>query len=257
MKQLFILFKKDITELYRTKKILILGIVFLFFAILSPISAHLLPDILEMVGQHDQNIVIIVPEPTVFDSYYQFISNFSQITIFIMIIVLAPVLIEEKMKGTFHTLLNNKVSKTNFVLAKVISQIKLVTLLYLFSIGVFLIYTYILFNGALITNWLIFFTSIYLYYVFLVCLINLISVIAKNNIMSIGISVLAFLGIMLFNFIPIIGKYQPNYLITIATKLIADNDHLRYVAINYGVTVLLSLSLIFLAIKLCNYEDAK
>ena len=255
MKQLVTLLKKDIMELYRTKKILVLATVFLFFTILSPISAYLLPDILEMVGQYDDSIVIIVPDPTYVDSYTQFISNFSQITILVMIIVFAPLIVEEKRKGTFHTLLNNGVSKSNFVLAKAISQIKVMTLLYLISAGIFLVYTKILFDQALITNWIWFFVSIYLYYVFLICLINLISVISKNNIMSIGISLVAFFGIMLFNFIPIIGKYLPNYLITIATRIIVDNEYLQYININYIVTIVLSISLLLLSVKLCYYED--
>ncbi len=257
MKQFITLLKKELTELYRTKKILILGIVFLFFTILSPITAYLLPEILEMAGQYDQNIVIIAPDPTYIDAYYQFISNFSQITIFVLIIVLAPLIVEEKRKGTFHTLLNNKVTKTNFILAKVISQIKVMSFLYAVSTSIFLIYTKILFNQALSPNWILFFISIYLYYLFLICLINLISVITKNNIMSIGISFLTFFGIMLFNFIPIIGKYLPNYLVTIATKIIVDNEYLQYININYAATILLSLGLIFLTIKFCHYEDAK
>ncbi len=255
MKQFITLLKKDIIELYRTRKILILGIVFLFFTILSPISAYLLPDILEMVGQYDDSIVIIVPEPTYIDSYMQFISNFSQITIFVMIIVFAPLIVEEKRKGTFHTLLNNGVSKSNFVLAKVTSQVKVLTLLYLISVGIFLIYTKILFGQALISNWLWFFVAIYLYYVFLISLINLISVITKNNIMSIGISLLAFFGIMLFNFIPIVGKYLPNYLITIASRIIVDNDYLQYLNINFMVTIILTLITLLLSVKLCSYEN--
>ena len=255
MKQFIVLLKKELMELYRTKKILILGAVFLFFTILSPLTAHFMPDIIEMIGQQDQDIIIIIPDPTAIDSYLQFISNFGQITVFVMIIVLAPLIVEEKRKGTFHTLLNNKVTKTNFVLAKVISQIKVVTVLYAFSVGIFLLYTMILFDQILITNWHLFFISIYLYYIFLICLINLISVVTKTNIMSITFSLLAFFGIIVFNYIPVVGKYLPSNLMNIATKVIVDNDYIKYIPINYVSSILICFALVVAAIRLCSYED--
>ena len=255
MKQFISLMKKDFMELFRTKKILILGIVFLFFTILSPISAYLLPDLFELIGQTEQEIIIIFPDPTYVDSYYQFISNFGQMVVFVMIIVLAPLIVDEKRKGTFHTLLNNKVSKANFVLSKVLSQVKVITGLYLISIGAFLLYTKILFDQAIFSNWILFFVSIYFYLIFLICMVNLISVISKTNITSIVMSILAFFSIMIFNFIPFIGKYMPNHLMTIATNIITDGDYAKYANGNIIVTILLSIVLLFLSIKLCSYED--
>jgi ABC-2 type transport system permease protein len=254
MNQLVTLLKKESIGLYRTKKILIIGIVFLFFAILSPITAYLAPYFIELLAQYDQNVVIIIPEPTYIDSYYQFISNFSQTCTLILIIVLAPLIVDEKRKGTFHTLLNNKVSKTNFILSKVITQIKVFTLFYLLSIVIFLIYTSILFESVFAPNWFLVFLSLYLYYIFLISLINLMSVIAKSNVMSIVLSFVAFFAIMLFNFIPIMGKYLPNYLLTITNKIMVDNNYLQYININFIVTILLFIGVIFLSIRLCYYE---
>lgn len=255
MNQFLILIKKDMIELYRTKKLLIIGIIFVLFAILSPVTAYLTPNIIEMLSKSDPNVIITVPDPTYIDSYIQFFNNFSQMCTLVVIIVFAPLIVEEKRKGTFHTLLNNKVSRSNFVISKIISQLKSFTFFYIVSILIFMLYTYILFEQTLAPYWLLSFTSLYIYFIFLIGIINLMSVITKTNIMSIVASLAVFFSIMILNFIPIIGKYLPNYLITISNNLIIDNSYLQYVVVNYIVTLTLFVITVMLSIKLCHYED--
>lgn len=252
MNQLLLLLKKDLMDLYRNKKILILIIVFLLIGLLSPLFALLTPQILEYLSKENSDIIISIPDPTFIDSYMQFFKNISQIGLFILIIVYSSLIVEERQKGMFANLIINGANKYNFVLAKVISQIIVFTIIYLVSILLFFLYTYILFEQVFTSYFLISFISYYVYIIFLIGIINLISSITKTVITTIVFNFLILFGLMLFDIIPKIGKYLPNYLSNIANNIIIDANYFSYFGYNIIITIILFMITIFLAGKLCN-----
>ena len=96
----------------------------------------------------------------------QFFKNISQIGLFVLIIVYSSLIVEERQKGMFANLIINGANKYNFVLAKVISQIIVFTIIYLVSILLFFLYTFILFEQVFTSYFLISFISYYIYYLF-------------------------------------------------------------------------------------------
>ena len=65
-----VLYRKDLMEQMRSKKVMILAIIFLFLALASPITAKLMPQLLKSLAT--PGITITIPEPTYKDAIDQF-----------------------------------------------------------------------------------------------------------------------------------------------------------------------------------------
>ena len=68
--------KKEIYELAKTYKLLLLVIVFLILGFMNPITAKFTPDLLESFME--EGVSINLPEPTIMDSWMQFFKNVNQ-----------------------------------------------------------------------------------------------------------------------------------------------------------------------------------
>ena len=251
MKQFWILVKKDFMELYRTKKILILFCIFVAFALASPILAKVTPDILKALGD---SVQIIMPEPTIVDSYGQFVGNIAGTCIFALIIVFGGLIVNERRRGIYNNLLNNGVKKRNFVMAKVKVQAEVFTVIYLVSCLLFSVYNYVLFNEFLIQYSLLSFLAIYVYMFFIISITNLYSVLFKSSIMSIMLAIGTTLLLAIFDLFRF-GKYLPNYLVNISVNIFRDGEVLNYIYYNIGITFLLIIVITLASIRFCKNKD--
>ena len=250
MKQFMILFKKDFMELFRTKKILIISIVFIIFALASPIITQIIPNLITEI----QGVKIEMPEATIIDSYGQFISNIIQICSFTLIIALGSSIVKERKSGLYNNLLNNGVKKRNFILSKVSVQILMVSAIYIVSVMLFSAYNYILFDNFFVKYSFVSLLSIYIYLIFLITVINFFSTISRSTIMSIILSFAFIFIIMLFDLFAF-GKYLPNYLINIAYNIFSDSTLLQIFYKNIAITLLLSIVIVMMSIKLCKNKE--
>lgn len=250
MNQLNILLKKDLMDLYRSKKILVLLIVFILFAILSPALAAITPDLINSLSK-GSDMVIKLPDPTYLDAYVQFFKNATQMCSFVLVIVYASLIVEERSKGTYATLINNNVKPSQFVLSKLITEILVFTIIYVISVIIFLTYTTFLFDKVFAPHYLIAFASYYFYIIFLIGIINFASALTKTTVMSIAVSFMMTFGIMIFDLLPRISRYFPDYLINISNNVITSNKYLSYfwpdVFISLGIVSVLT----FFTIRLC------
>ncbi len=76
--------RKELHELWATRKLLIILLVMTGFGLLSPITASLLPDLLESVGENQGNVQITIGEVTERDAVDQYISNMSQMVMLLV-----------------------------------------------------------------------------------------------------------------------------------------------------------------------------
>lgn len=81
MKDIYYFTKKELLEVWRTKRLLILLVVFIIFGILSPLMAKLTPEILK--SSFGSEVQLTIPEPTSIDSWVQFYKNITQMGIYI------------------------------------------------------------------------------------------------------------------------------------------------------------------------------
>ncbi len=113
---------KEMKEIIRTWRIWVIPGIILFVALSGPVIAKLTPALLRSIGQGQAGFVIKVPEPTVTDSYLQWVKNLTQIVLIAVVIVAAGLIVSERKAGTAVTVLTKPVSRPAFVLAKTLSE---------------------------------------------------------------------------------------------------------------------------------------
>ena len=116
--------KKEFFELYRKGRLLLFGILFVFFGILAPATAKLTPALFKMMSGEleQQGIIIKEISSTAASSYEQFFSNLSIILI-VFVVVFASSITSEFSKGTAIPLLTKGLSRVSFFLSKLLSSL--------------------------------------------------------------------------------------------------------------------------------------
>lgn len=109
--------KKEVFELYRRGRLLLFGILFVFFAILSPATAKLMPELLKMADLEGSGIIIGDVTVTASNSWEQFFGNLSTILI-VFVIVFASSVTKEFSSGSAIPLLTKGLSRSAFILSK-------------------------------------------------------------------------------------------------------------------------------------------
>jgi ABC-2 type transport system permease protein len=111
------LLRKELLEQWRTRRVLVVFVVFLLFGLTSPLLARFTPEILRNVPGAEQ-FAGLIPEPTTRDAVGQYLESITQFG-FIMTLLLAMGLIAgEKERGTAALLLSKPVPRWAFVAAK-------------------------------------------------------------------------------------------------------------------------------------------
>ena len=212
MKTLGILIKKELTESFKGKKLLALTILCVFFALLSPLTAKFMPVIFEQImkGQDTGGLNISMgAAPTYVDAYGQFFKNFTQMGILIIMIIFMGMVSGEKTKGTAVLVLTKCVPRHAFILSKYIASVIVFTAAYLLSIGVYLYYTFLLFNKAIDSSTLPAFLFFGLFVLFMLSLTLFASTVAKSTGMSAAIVLISFFALSIVNSLPAIKQYSP------------------------------------------------
>ena len=116
--------KKEFFELYRKGRLLLFGMLFAFFGIEAPAMAKLTPALFKMLSEDikKQGITIGDVTSTAASSYEQFFSNLS-ILLIVFVIVFAGSVTTEFSKGSAIPLLTKGLSRTAFMLSKLVSAL--------------------------------------------------------------------------------------------------------------------------------------
>ena len=129
--------KKEITELFRTYRVFLLGAVALIFGILSPLIAKLTPWLMEQFSDSFREQGIIVGEVTVTakDSWMQFDKNFL-IVLIVGIAIFSGSYVNEYAKGTLIPLITKGLTRTGMVLSKLLTQLLTWTVYFAVTFGI-------------------------------------------------------------------------------------------------------------------------
>ena len=119
MKGLGSLVKKEIREQLRTYRLVIVGGIFLFFGITTPLLLKYLPEILKLVGE---DVMIEFPPPTAVQSLVEYAGTIGQIGVLIAVLVGMGCVANELKNGTAVMTLSKPVSRGAFVGAKLIAM---------------------------------------------------------------------------------------------------------------------------------------
>ncbi len=196
--------RKELRELWRTRKLIVVLAVLVGVGLMSPILAKITPDLLEQLSEGQmEGIVIIIPEPTERDAIDQFLKNISQFGLLLALLMSFGVIVGERERGQLALIFPHPLPREVFVLAK------FAALAILFALGMLLgalgayLYTVLLFDapslgGFLALTWLMF--------VWLLCLVAL-SLLAS----TLGRSMMAAGGIAFVLIIAVLlaGSFTP------------------------------------------------
>lgn len=113
--------RKELLEIVRTWRIWVLPGIVLFVALSGPPLAKLTPEILSAVMPAGSGVNIEIPTPTYLDSYAQWVKNLTQMVTFALAIMWGGLISGERKSGTAVLVLTKPLSRTSFVIAKVLS----------------------------------------------------------------------------------------------------------------------------------------
>lgn len=211
--------KKEFTEFTRTYKLLILGLVFLLFGVMSPLTAKFTP---ELISQFmPEGIEITLSDPTAMESWAQFYKNVSQLGLFVVVILFSGMMASEYSHGTLIHLLTKGLPRKIVILSKFTSAVLLWTGAYLICFVVCLGYTWFYWRDDAVMNGLfITIAAIWGFGVLLLSVTALGSVLFKSaygNLLFTGVVVVAQ---FLLNIVPAIKKFSPLELIGAGSALL-------------------------------------
>lgn len=219
MNNFFILFRKDVTALIRSKKLLIMLVLMTLFAMESPLIAAVTPKLLKSMGEEYAAITNLIPKPTNIDAFAQLSKNITQIVLLVTIAMFSPILVREKIKGTYSTLKMNGVKLREFLLSHICSQVIIFTLSYLVSMFIFVFYTIVLFD-KIPKNSFFSLMCLYLFMLVFIVLINVISHFSNSTTMSMVGSFVCYFGFAFLTVFEKINQYLPMKLTDYATSVL-------------------------------------
>lgn len=115
------LLRKELLEQWRTRKVLVVVVVFLLFGLSSPLLARFTSDLLKTVPGAEQ-FAGLIPEPKTADAVVQYVKNLTQFGFIIAILLGMGAIAGERERGTAAMTLSKPVPRWAYVLAKFDAQ---------------------------------------------------------------------------------------------------------------------------------------
>lgn len=222
-KLFLVLINKEFTEQWRSSRLMILLGLFLFFGILSPLTAKFMPDIISSMVR-DQNITIQIPEATWKDAIGQFVKNVSQMGVFIVVLLTMGTVAREKENGTASFLLVKPVSRNLYILSKFFSQYILLFSSMILGFLTVVLYTKIFFGTFSMLLFAEISLILFIYLVVVQSITIFFSILIKTQIPA---GILAIVTVLLMGVLSMLGKagtYSPSKLIEESQTIMKDSS---------------------------------
>lgn len=212
MKSLIAFAKKEITEQLRTSRMMVLGIVFVLFGILSPALAKLTPWMMSLFAD-SMTSGITVNEITVtdLDSWMQFYKN-APIVLIAFVLIQSSIFTKEYQSGTLVLSLTKGLKRHKVVLSKAFTLVTLWTVGYWLCFGVAYLYTGFYWDNALAQNLVFSAVCWYVFGLWVIGMMTLFSTMSRSNTgVLLGI-VAVIIACYLVGTLPRVGQYMPTQL---------------------------------------------
>lgn len=247
--------KKEIMENYRTKKLLILIVVFLALGIMSPLFAKLTPEILKMVNIDAS--AINLSNPTAYESFEQFFKNISQIGIIVLAIVYCGIVANDLNRGTLINILTKGVKRSSVILSKFLVVSIIWIIAYSLSFIVCYIYTCYYFDISIVSNVFISVFALCIFGLLLLSFIILGGVLFKNTMGSL-LTAFVFYGLLLIlGIFKSIDSYNPSVLSSANMGLIKGQIEPSFIYPALIISIIIIVLNINISIQVFNKSEIK
>ncbi|MBR6173560.1 MAG: ABC transporter permease subunit [Eubacterium sp.] len=236
-------FKKEMMELFRTYRWIVLGAASIFLGILGPLTAKLTPWIYEQMGDTlaEQGIEIREVIVTAKDSWSQFIKNMPMLLI-VVIAVLCGSYVNEYAKGTLIPLVTKGLTRVAVVLSKFLNHFLIWTASFWLTFGMTWGYTAYFWDNSGMKHFLLMGVFFWLMGIFLLSVLAFFSSFMNSSIqVLLGVGVVYFIQ-MLVGMIGTVERFLPTYLMGSGSMLTGEmipEDYLPAAGIASGVSVVL------------------
>jgi ABC-2 type transport system permease protein len=210
---------KELREWRRTFRLVIIVLVLLVSGMISPLLAKYTPQLLRILPGVPAELTAMIPEPTIVDSFTQYIKNISQFGLIVVIVLTMGVMSQEIERGTMAMLLTKPVERSAVVLAKWCSGVLSILLgLILAAIG-FTFYTLVLFGRFELIDFILLNGLIAVFLIFYLTLALLASTLARSQSMAAAVAFGGLILVMIIDALPSIGDYFPSQLLSWGSAL--------------------------------------
>lgn len=208
-------FRKELLELWRTGRLLVLAVVLLLFGFTSPLLAKFTPELIKMIPEGEQ-IAALIPVPTAQDAIGQYLKNLSQFGVILALLLAMGSVAQEKERGTAALMLVKPLPRWAFLAAKFAAlALAYAGCLALAAAGAYY-YTALLFEPLDLSNWvtanglLLLFLLVYLA-VTLLCSALMPTTAAAGGLAFAALVMLAIPGV-----VPQVARALPGHLVALA-----------------------------------------
>ena len=244
--------KKEFIEQVRSRRLLILVLLFVFFGVLNPMTAMLTPYLLELMSESLEGSGIIIDEVKVsaFDSWIQFFKNLP-LALVAFILLQSSIFSKEYRSGALTLVLTKGFERYKVVVAKLISLLLLWTILFYLNFGITYGYTIYLWDNSITNN--LFFSAFiwWLFGVFVIAIFTIVSTIFISSSMSLVLCGGIAFGIYLIGLVPKLTKYFPTLLLD-GMSLVSSLKEVNYYLPSILITITLIISCIVGSIFIFN-----
>ncbi len=205
--------RKELLEVVRTSKLIIMLAVLLAFGLTSPLLARYIPEILSLIPE-TAVLAGVIPEPTLMDAISQFMKNTYQFGFILAILLTMGSVVKEKDLGTGSMILVKPVSRSTFILSKFLAlAISFMVCIFIASLGAYY-YSSILFALPDMSAWVQMTLVLWLLILVYVALTLAFSTLLGSQAAGAGLAFGMMLVFSLLGSFPSLEQYAPTYLLT-------------------------------------------
>jgi len=187
--------RKEILELVRTHRLLVMAVVLIAFGLSSPLLAKLMPELMRLVPG-GEDFLALIPPPTINDAIAQYVKNLSLFGLLLAYLMTMGAVAQEKERGTAVLMLVKPLPRAVFLLAKFVAlALAFLGCMALAGLAGYY-YTMLLFGAPDLSAWVVLNVMLWLYFLVYVAVTLLASTIAKSQAAAagLGIGAIAVLG---------------------------------------------------------------
>jgi ABC-2 type transport system permease protein len=203
------LVRKELLEQWRTRRLIIVGIVFLLFGIGSPLVAKFTPEMIKAIGEGMPGATIEFPPPTTADAVAQLAKNVGQLGVVVAILLSMGAVAAEKERGTAAFILTLPAGRAAFLGAKLVAiGFTLLVAVALAAAGDWL-YTTILFEPLPIPGFVALALLLWLQMLAFAAITFLASTVTGSQLVAGGVGFVVFVVVSVVAALPVIGDWTP------------------------------------------------
>lgn len=231
------LWKLEWIRLVRTKRVIGIVGVYVFFGLLGPLTARYMEQIVENFGG---GVEIVVPEPMAADGITSYVANAAQIGLLVSVGIAAAALTFDA-KPQMGIFLRTRVANVRQIIVPryVVVTAAIVVSFILGSIAA--LYESVVLLGSLpIDGWLIGTLLGCLYLIFAIAVVAAVAGKSQSILFTVMISVGIMLALPIIGAAPAVAEWLPSHLVGAADGLVRDgsfSDYLPATAVTLGLTM--------------------